>query len=227
LTELIINGKVYEAPVPGGASTASPIRHISTASPWKDANGLGIVCGPNATSAALVAPVTAGSTIELARARPSTNWIRGPWTHNIGPMLTYIAKVVPAGQTADNFDATQADFFKIAQVGKQGEVWVQETLVGGAMYNITIPNELEDGDYILRDEIITLQYGDKKGGAEFYPNCIQLRVERGAETTATPIVRFPGAYSADDEGIYTPNIFDPTFVYTFPGGSIATISSPS
>ena len=50
----------------------------------------------------------------------------------------------------------------------------------GATYNVTIPKELENGDYILRDEIITLQYGDKIGGAEFYPNCIQLRVEGGS-----------------------------------------------
>ena len=79
--------------MPGGASVSSPIRQISTISPWKDTNGLGLACGPNVTSAALIAPVTAGSTIQLARERPSTKWTRGPWTHNIGPMLTYIAKV--------------------------------------------------------------------------------------------------------------------------------------
>ncbi|KAF8597868.1 hypothetical protein BDV93DRAFT_512940 [Ceratobasidium sp. AG-I] len=129
-----------------------------------DPIGLGIAYGPGEMSAVLITPVTARSTVELARARPSTKWICGPFSHNIGPTLTYIAKPqVLTGQTADNFDARQAGFFKITQ-------------------------ELENGDYILRDEIITLQCGSKRGGAEFYPNCVQLRVEGGTG-------------SADNEGI--------------------------
>ena len=44
---------------------------------------------------------------------------------------------------------------------------------------MTIPKELENGDYILRHEIVALHLADKKGGAEFYTSCIQLRVKGG------------------------------------------------
>ena len=83
------DGKTYKGPVAGGGKISSPIRQISTTSPWKEPNGPGITCGRNAKNAALVAPVTAGSTIELAwEDHPGANW-----QHNMGPLIDYMAKV--------------------------------------------------------------------------------------------------------------------------------------
>lgn len=150
------DGKSYKGPVAGGAKISSPIRQISTTSPWKDPNGAGITCGRNPKNAALVAPVTAGSVVELSwEDHPGTNW-----QHDMGPLITYMAKVgrgsysfetflsdcwslrfrqVPTGQTADKFDATQANFFKISQAGQTGNTWVQASLSEGAYILLFCP----------------------------------------------------------------------------------------
>lgn len=223
VSKLIADGKTYKGPVAGGAKISSPIRQISTTSPWKEPNGAGITCGRNAKNAALVAPVTAGSVVELSwEDHPGTNW-----QHDMGPLITYMAKV-PTGQTADKFDATQANFFKISQAGQTGKTWVQASLMKGASHKVTVPKELENGDYIMRHEIIALHLADKKGGAEFYTSCIQLRVKGGtgtAKTTVSPTAKFPGGYNANDSGIFTPNVFNSGFKYTFPGPALAKFSN--
>lgn len=45
-----------------------------------------------------------------------------------------------------------------------------------------------------------------------------------AKTTVLPTVKFPGGYNVNDKGIYTPNIFNFGFKYTFPGPAIAKFS---
>jgi hypothetical protein len=75
----------------------------------------------------MVATVTAGSVLELAwEDHPGSNW-----QHNMGPLITYMAKV-PAGQTADKFDASKGDFFKVSQVGQSGKGWTLATLSGSS-----------------------------------------------------------------------------------------------
>jgi len=221
--KMIADGKTYKGPVAGGAAISSPIRQISTTSPWKEPNGPGITCGRNAKNAKLVAPVTAGSTIQLGwEDHPGTNW-----QHDMGPLIDYLAEV-PAGQTADKFDASKGKFFKIAQVGQTGKTWAQAALMKGAMHKVTIPKGLKNGDYILRHEIVALHLANKKGGAEFYTSCIQLRVTGGtgtANTKVSPTVTFPGGYNANDAGIFTPKIFDGGFKYQFPGPAIAKFST--
>jgi len=67
------------------------------------------------------------------------------------------------------------------------------------------------------------------GKAEFYPSCQQINV--GGSGTGVPsndqLVSFPGAYSDNDPGIYTPNIFDSSVPYVFPGGPVATFVTSS
>jgi hypothetical protein len=45
----------------------------------------------------------------------------------MGPLITWMAKV-PAGQTADKFDASKGDFFKVHQEGQEGKKWYLERL---------------------------------------------------------------------------------------------------
>ncbi|KAB5594181.1 Glycoside hydrolase family 61 protein [Ceratobasidium theobromae] len=222
--KIIVDGKTYNGPIPGETNPKSPIRRISTINPYKDPKGSGITCGEGSQLAAVVAPATAGSKLDLT-------WVAHPnqkWPHEMGPLITYMAKV-PAGQTADKFDASKGDFFKIAQEGQDGDGWFVARLMKlGTKYTVTIPKELEDGDYIMRHEIIALHLADSKGGAEFYSSCFQLRVTGGtgsAKTTASETVRFPGGYTANDKGIFTPKVFDNGFKYTFPGPAIATFAN--
>ena len=50
------------------------------------------------------------------------------WPHNIGPLMTYMAECT--GTTCDKFDASQAKWFKIDEVGKDpgNDTWVQENI---------------------------------------------------------------------------------------------------
>ncbi|GAB1519518.1 glycoside hydrolase family 61 protein [Rhizoctonia solani] len=222
--KIIADGKTYNGPIPGETNPKSPIRRISTIDPYKNPKGSGITCGEKSQLASVVAPITAGSDLTLS-------WVAHPnqaWPHEMGPLITWMAKV-PAGQTADKFDASKGDFFKVHQEGQEGKKWYLERLMKlGTTMSIPIPKELEDGDYIMRHEIIALHLADNKGGAEFYTSCFQLKVTGGtgtAKTTASETVRFPGAYDASNPGIYVPKVFDNGFKYKFPGPAIATFAN--
>lgn len=221
---ITVNGKTYNGPIPGETNPKSPIRRISTINPYKQPGGSGITCGANAQNAAMVAPATAGTNLVLT-------WIAHPnqkWPHEMGPLITYMAKV-PTGQTADKFNAAQGNFFKIQQTGQKGKGWaVADLMKLGTTYTVAIPKGLENGDYIMRHEIIALHLADSKGGAEFYTSCFQLRVTGGTGTikpSGAQLAKFPGAYTATDKGIFTPKVFDTGFKYSFPGPALVTSGS--
>lgn len=221
---ITVNGKTYNGPIPGETNPKSPIRRISTINPYKQPGGTGITCGANAQAASMVAPATAGTNLDLT-------WIAHPnqkWPHEMGPLITYMAKV-PTGQTADKFNPAQGNFFKIQQTGQVGKGWaVAKLMTLGTKYTVAIPKGLENGDYIMRHEIIALHLADSKGGAEFYTSCFQLRVTGGTGTikpSGAQLAKFPGAYTATNAGIYTPKVFDSGFKYTFPGPALVTSST--
>jgi len=153
------------------------------------------------------------------------------WPHNIGPMLTYMSTC--GNTTCDNFDAINAAWFKINEVGQlQNNLsqWVQEDLcmyhsqlfrlylvwhmlltVNGNTTSVTLPQNIAPGDYLLRHEIIALHLGNEPGGAEFYPSCSQLRISAPNNTDALSVqpsqtVSLPGAYSDQDPGVFVPTV---------------------
>jgi hypothetical protein len=65
----------------------------------------------------------------------------------------------------------------------------------------TIPAATPDGEYLFRVEHIGLHVAQSSGGAQFYLSCGQISVTEGGSGTPTPLVAFPGAYSATDPGI--------------------------
>jgi hypothetical protein len=160
-------------------------------------------------------------------------------------MLTYMASC--GASSCDQFDATQAKWFKIRQVGrKDGNAeWVQQdvcmsqsylvrsfdnnflkitlTLVDGGVDTVTIPTNLAPGNYLIRHEIIALHLAIQRRGAEFYPACTQLRVggSQSGKPADSELVSFPGAYSDDDPGIYDPDVYNPDVPYQFPGPKVA------
>ena len=112
--------------VSNGATDPSPIRLINDISPVKGAFNPAMNCGPNARKAQVVAPAKPGSKMSFfwASGQPSE-----PWPHNIGPMITYMAECT--GTTCDKFDAAQAKWFKIDEVGRKPDnknEWVQKDL---------------------------------------------------------------------------------------------------
>ncbi|KAF8602590.1 hypothetical protein BDV93DRAFT_494603 [Ceratobasidium sp. AG-I] len=222
--KITVNGKTYQGPIPGETNPKSPIRRIKTINPYKQPGGAGITCGEGAANAAMVVPATAGTNLDLT-------WVAHPnqkWPHEMGPLITYMAKV-PAGQTADKFNAAQGSFFKIQQTGQEGKGWAVAKLMKlGTKYTVAIPKGIENGDYIMRHEIIALHLANQKGGAEFYSSCFQLRVTGGSGTikpSGADVVKFPGAYTATNPGIFTPKVFDGGFKYQFPGPKVISASS--
>lgn len=115
-------------------------------------------------------------------------------------------------------------------------------LASGDSFDVTLPQNLSPGGYLIRHEIIALHLAVTMGGAEFYPMCTQVMIGGSGSGTPNPTVSFPGAYSDSDPGIYDPSvrlpakpfpvapqltlpqIYDPGSNYTFPGGPVANLA---
>ncbi|KAG8683435.1 hypothetical protein FRC08_014285, partial [Ceratobasidium sp. 394] len=230
VTKVQVGRLIYNGPKPGATTpNNSPIRGVTDQSPVKDLQSNDMICGIGATRG-----------IDIAVAKPGDNLVytwgnnvaeSGNWIHDTGPMMTYMAQV-PAGKTAATFDGVGAKWFKTGQVGKKNNKWVQGSLMTGATFTTQIPETLADGDYLVRHEIIALHNAGSKGGAEFYPSCLQLRIQNSnagrSVVTASPTVSFPGAYTATDPGILV-DVFSQAAdgsEYKFPAGPIANVSAP-
>jgi hypothetical protein len=219
-----VDGKEYKGNIPNGRTDPSPIRQVSDQSPIHGATNPTVNCGMGAPNAALVVDAMPGSEVSWDWRTASL----GKWPHNTGPLLTYLASC--GSTTCDKFDARTAKWFKIDEAGKDNNgVWIQQQTMDGNVYSTNLPKNLAPGDYLVRHEIIALHLATQKGGAEFYPSCQQIRV--GGSGTGVPtqneLLSFPGAYSDDDPGIFTPNVFDPNSNYVFPGGPIAKLVTSS
>ena len=154
--------------------------------------------------------------------------------------------------TCDKFDASNAQWFKVDEVGKKsdGSAWVQQDIstpspvkltcmsadklvVNGQTYSFNLPNNIEGGDYLIRHEIIALQLALSEGGAEFYPSCTQVRIGGNGNGTPNATVTFPGAYSDTEAGILTPDVCIPPVLHicscclTFPVYRSTTRASPT
>ncbi|TDL22443.1 glycoside hydrolase, partial [Rickenella mellea] len=211
LNSFAVDGVVYPGNIPGETSFDSPIRAVNDISPVKGATNRAMNCGQDAQAAAQVVPANPGSQLTFEWKTEKENWV-----HNTGPMMTYLATC--GNTTCDQFDAIDAQWFKIDQAGKKDDsTWFQADLQQGDTYTTTLPMNLAPGDYLVRHEIIALHLATEKGGAEFYPSCTQIRVSGNGTGTPSETVSFPGAYKDDDPGIFDPTVFDPGANYTFPG----------
>ncbi|KAI5994127.1 glycosyl hydrolase family 61-domain-containing protein [Pisolithus albus] len=214
-----IDGQTYQGNTPGGTTNPSVIRQVSTIDPVKGATNPSLNCGMNATLASDVANANPGSQVLVYWVGGSTG--DSKWPHNVGPIMHYMTK---CSGSCSSFDSTSSEWFKISELGLEtSDTWYQANLDVGAPANVTIPSNIEPGDYLLRSEVISLQLATSVGGAEFYPACIQLNIG-GSGTGAAQSseeCQFPGCYSDNDPGIYTPNIYNPPITYTFPGPPVA------
>jgi len=222
-----IDGKSY----PGsngdaGNAAQSPIRQINNTpndgAPIFDPTSADMGCGIKSTPVSTVVNVKPGSKIDITWQGPTgINWF-----HDTGPILTYMAS---CGGDCSKFTPTASTkWFKISELtekqpGTPG-TWFQKDLNSGAPSSVTLPTGLASGGYLFRQEIIALQNGQTKGGAEYYPTCLQLNVQGGASSmNPSPTVSFPGAYSETDAGVFG-NFYNPGVVYQAPGGKVATLN---
>lgn len=179
-----------------------------------------IVCHRGSAPAALSAPVTPGGTVTLT-------WSTWPDDHH-GPVITYLANC--KGSCAD-VDKTTLEFFKIDAGGMitstpNPGTWASDQLIADNFSRtITIPDDIEAGNYVLRHEIIALHSAESVDGAQNYPQCINLNVT-GSGTASPSGTLGEALYTETDPGILV-DIWDPLSNYTIPGPALYTAGGAS
>jgi hypothetical protein len=92
-------------------------------------------------------------------------------------------------------------FVKIGERGYLGsKKWATDAIVGGGTSSISIPASLKAGNYVLRHESIAL-HGARNIDAQFYPQCINLKVTGSGN--AVPSNGVPGTrlYQTKEPGL--------------------------
>lgn len=177
-----------------------------------------IVCHRESRNAPITAEVVAGSDIVL-------HWTTWPDSHK-GPVMDYLANCNGDCTTADK---EQLQFFKIAELGQielgagggTAGYWAADQLIDdGNTWTVTIPSNIAPGNYVLRHEILALHSAYDEGGAQFYPQCINLKIT-GSGTENPSGVAATEMYTSTDPGVVY-NIYDdqnkPT--YQIPGPAL-------
>ncbi|TLS25506.1 hypothetical protein PpBr36_07839 [Pyricularia pennisetigena] len=169
-----------------------------------------IACHKSSKAAPASVTIAAGSSMTI-------QWDTWPDSHK-GPVINYLADCGSAG--CDKADASSLNFFKISEAGLENGVWAADQLIkDGNKATVTIPSSLAAGKYVLRHEIIALHEGNREGGAQMYPQCVNLEVTGGGSDKPTG-VKATSLYKATDAGILFDIYNNPTS-YPIPGPKIA------
>ncbi|KAI0119789.1 glycoside hydrolase [Daldinia grandis] len=167
-----------------------------------------IICHKAATPGQAYVNVTAGSTLTL-------QWFTWPDSHK-GPIIDYLADCGTAGCTGAQKENLK--FVKIAQAAwKSGNDWASDDLIRDQFkWEVKIPPTLKPGNYVLRHEIIALHGAYDVGGAQAYPQCINLRVSGAGSKSISGGVPATKFYKDDDPGIVF-DIYGNIASYPVPG----------
>ncbi|KAH7378823.1 glycosyl hydrolase family 61-domain-containing protein [Pyrenochaeta sp. MPI-SDFR-AT-0127] len=190
--EIAVNGKAQGVGNKAGGYIDTPPNN----SPVVDVTSSAMQCNVASIKASKAITVAGGDEITFEwhhdSNSPSDDIIAS--SHN-GPVIVYISKA-----------GSSLSWTKIAEDGWDGKSWAVQKLIAGSytgkpgQHKAKLPN-LAPGDYILRPEIIALHEGNRQGGAQFYMECIHIKVT-GSGSVALPAgVSFPGAYKATDAGV--------------------------
>jgi cellulase len=117
-----------------------------------------------------------------------------PQSHK-GPIMVYASKA-----------GSSLSWTKLWEDTFDGQKWAVDKLLAGSytgkkgQHSMKIP-ALAAGDYIFRPEIIGLHEGNRQGGAQFYMECVHVKIGGSGSKTLPAGVSFPGAYKATDAGV--------------------------
>lgn len=129
--------------------------------------------------------------------------------------MAYMKKVTDA--TKDS--GVGNGWFKIMEQGYNSGsgVWGTDTVIKNAGKQvINIPDCLEDGQYLLRAEMIALHGARSVNGAQLYMECAQINVTGGKAAQKPTTYSIPGIYKSSDPGLLI-NIYPMKGEYTIPG----------
>jgi cellulase len=127
-------------------------------------------------------------------------------------VINYIAA---CNDSCVGVDSTKLRFVKISEKG-----WIDSSMAEGywaadelrqddSSWNITIPKSLKSGEYVLRTEVVALHQAhlavgngtNSPVGAEFYPQCISLKVAGNGTRAVEGGVDARKLYRGDEKGI--------------------------
>lgn len=221
-TTVSAHAQVYGVWVNGedqGDGRNAYIRSPDNNSPVKDLASPDIVCNVNGgTPVPEFVSVAAGDSLAFE------------WYHNTraddiidashqGPIITWIAEYTDG-------DGTGAIWTKIAEDGFDGSEWaVAKLIANGGMQELTIPESLAAGQYLVRQEIIAHHESDTAfaenpaRGAQFYPSCVQVEVAGDGNAVPDQGFDFNADYTYEDAGIVF-NLYDDFTSYEIPGPEV-------
>lgn len=185
-----------------------------------DTNTTNIICARGGSNANVSVPVDAGTDVRLRWWQENVAW---PASHH-GPIINYLA---PCNGACETVDMESLRFVKISERGwvrrtpePEGYWAADELIADDGSWNVRIPAVLAAGDYVLRHEIIALHIAFEgtgaysRLGAEFYPQCINLRVQGTGTQTITGGVDARTFYNGSEPSLrlnihesYDPSLF--------------------
>jgi hypothetical protein len=184
---------------------------------------------------------SAGKATVTVEAGDSLGFVASGGIMHFGPCLFYMARV-PETADINTWDAAGKVWFKAGSIGavqnggplsgtesiwpayrKLMPLWPPTLRLASDPFapdkpqvNFKVPKNVPSGRYLVRVESIALHLAQKPGGAQLYVSCGQVNVTGGGDGTPGPLVAFPGAYKATDQGLLFANSPAPTS-YTPPG----------
>ncbi|KAE8147690.1 glycoside hydrolase [Aspergillus avenaceus] len=170
-----------------------------------------IICHKSGKPGAISASVAAGSDIEI-------QWTEWPESHH-GPVISYLAN---CGGDCSSVEPASLEFFKFDAKGLidgsnvPGQWATDDLISNNNSWTVTIPKTLQEGNYVLRHEIIGLHSAGQKDGAQNYPQCLNLKVTGGGDAQPTG-TKGEALYKDTDKGIQFDIYSDLSDGYPIPG----------
>lgn len=225
---VVADGTYYQGYNPNFQYMQSP----PSVAGWSDPENLGngfvndytspdIICHLSATPGQAYATVAAGGKVEL-------QWTAWPESHH-GPMISYLANC--NGECTD-VDKTALMFNKIDEAGLvDGSVapgsWASDEMIANNnTWVTTIPSTVAPGKYVLRHETIALHSAGEVGGAQNYPQCVNLEVTGSGTDSLSAGTLGTALYTADDAGLVY-NIYQANTEYPIPGPALIAAAGGS
>ncbi|KAG8681478.1 hypothetical protein FRC09_017468 [Ceratobasidium sp. 395] len=202
-----------------GLGVGKYIRGPDSNSPVKDVKSKDIICNVKNSPVAQTIEVQANDVITI-----ECDDIIDP-THK-GPVMVYLAP-----STTSN--GAGGVWHKIFDQGFVNGQWATDKLIANRGHvSIVVPN-LATGEYLLRPEIIALHEGDTDfaanpaRGAQFYMECMQIRVVSSGSVTLGAGVNLQTDYKFNGQGILFNLYGSPGSSYVSPGGPLASFAVTS
>ncbi|RVD84093.1 uncharacterized protein DFL_005861 [Arthrobotrys flagrans] len=199
IKEMVIGGQTYAGfdpfyqASPQGIVQPWDTSNRHTDGPMRLSDGDGIICGRNPTPAQNVAKAQAGSQLTF-------RWSRWQSNHQ-GPIITYLAD---CGGDCRQARGANLQWFKIDEAGllQQG-YWATDHLIRqGYEWKIQLPQNIKSGQYLMRHEMIALQFATQQNGAQFFTSCTNLDIEGGTGQSVPQGVRLQDYYTSATQGLF-------------------------